>query len=183
MSKSKGGSWERDFVRVVQGYGLGAMKVPLSGALADYPDDVVVTVPETELVQGFELRVECKYRKTGTGFKRLYGWLEGSTDLALITDDLVVRRVEHWALDMKAEPRTVQTSARKSASRKVMLDWMGAADVLALRMATPQKGPRSGKLPWLIVMRRTFFPPLKPAIDLTDLDGDENNSSQFDLFG
>lgn len=150
MSKSKGGRWERDFVAVCGLCGLGAKKVPLSGALADYPDDVVITVP---VLLPYDVRVECKYRKGGAGFKRLYGWLGSATDLVLETDGLLVRRIEHYAADVLANARIVQRAERKGASRKVMLDWMGEANVLALRMATPARGARQGKSPWLMVTR------------------------------
>jgi hypothetical protein len=73
-SKRKGAHYERHIVKLHHQDGLEARKVPLSGALPDFPGDVLVA--ET-------FRGEVKARKEANGFKKVRDWLEGNDLLFL----------------------------------------------------------------------------------------------------
>lgn len=75
-SRQKGDRTERAIVKLLQGYGLGAERVPLSGSAGgSYTGDL--TVP----VLGRDLVAEVKAR--ATGFRELYAWLAGR-DLLIV---------------------------------------------------------------------------------------------------
>lgn len=97
-AKRKGSGFEREVVEALREYGLEAKKVPLSGALADYPGDVTLTV------NGRTHTIECKRRRAG--FKTLYGWL-GKNDYLVFRDDkcepLLVMRLKDFAILMRGE--------------------------------------------------------------------------------
>jgi Holliday junction resolvase len=79
FSRDKGNRTERAIVRFLQGRGLAAERVPLSGAVGGrFRSDVSVPV------LGHDLRCEVKCR--GTGFRRLYEWLAGADALILRAD-------------------------------------------------------------------------------------------------
>ena len=83
-SRQKGNRLERAIVRLLQDAGLGAERVPLSGAAGgSYLGDL--TVP----VLGRDLVVEAKAR--ANGFLKLYAWLEGR-------DALIIKADRHDAL-------------------------------------------------------------------------------------
>lgn len=93
-SKRKGSGFELECVKLCQEAGLAAVKVPLSGALPDYPGDV--TVP----VRGVERSFQCKRR--ARAFGTLYGWMSGAYAL-LVRDDhteplVVMRARDFWEL-------------------------------------------------------------------------------------
>jgi hypothetical protein len=75
--KRKGDRLEREVVKLLQAAGVPARRVPLSGSMAGYPGDVVVTVAGRDHV------LECKSRKD---FKTLYGWLQYRDALILKAD-------------------------------------------------------------------------------------------------
>lgn len=56
-SRDKGARYERETVRDIQSWGLVAHRVPLSGAVDGYADDVVIEHPTLG-----DLRIECKRR-------------------------------------------------------------------------------------------------------------------------
>lgn len=66
-----------DFERLVA-KALGGTRVPLSGAVAAFPGDVVAWI------NGVERRIECK--KRATGFKQDYGWLRDNWLLVKAAD-------------------------------------------------------------------------------------------------
>lgn len=66
-SSAKGARNERATVHLLKEMGIEAVRVPLSGAVAAFPGDVIATI------NGRRLRLECKCRSTG--FATLYGWL------------------------------------------------------------------------------------------------------------
>jgi hypothetical protein len=77
--RDKGARLERALVRLLQDSGLGAERVPLSGAAGgSYSGDL--TVP----LLGRDLVVEAKSRRDG--FKELYSWLEGRDVLVVKSD-------------------------------------------------------------------------------------------------
>jgi hypothetical protein len=88
-SRDKGLRFERSLVNACQEVGLGAERIPLSGAAGgSFCGDV--TVP----IQGQDQKIECKNRKAG--FKQLYDWLPGNYALAIKqdrADTLVVLRL------------------------------------------------------------------------------------------
>lgn len=75
--RQKGDRLERAVVQLLKAHGVEAKRVPLSGAAAGYPGDVVVNALGREVV------LECKSR---ANFKTLYGWLEGKDALILKAD-------------------------------------------------------------------------------------------------
>jgi Holliday junction resolvase len=76
--RQKGVRAERSLVKLLQAYGLAAARVPLSGAMAGYPGDLLLTV------LGVPRVVEVKVRRDGS--KPLYDWLEGR-DLLIVKAD------------------------------------------------------------------------------------------------
>jgi Holliday junction resolvase len=77
--RQKGNRLERALVKLLQDHGLGAERVPLSGAAGgSYLSDL--TVP----VIGRELVVEAKAR--ANSFSRLYAWLDGRDVLVVKVD-------------------------------------------------------------------------------------------------
>jgi len=78
FSRSKGLRAERELVGIAQEHGIPARRVPLSGAQAGYPDDVILGPP------GDEQRVEVKAR--ANGFALLYGALEDALVVAFRSD-------------------------------------------------------------------------------------------------
>jgi Holliday junction resolvase len=78
-SRDKGNRLERALVKLLQDRGLGAERVPLSGAAGgSYAGDL--TVP----ILGRDLVVEAKAR--ANGFARLYEWLEDRDVLVIKAD-------------------------------------------------------------------------------------------------
>lgn len=73
-SKRKGAHYERKIVADHEDAGIVCRKVPLSGALEEYPGDLVIED---------RLRGEVKARKGATGFKTILKWLEGNDLLFL----------------------------------------------------------------------------------------------------
>lgn len=58
-SKTKGAGFEREIVRTLEEHGIPARKVPLSGAVAAFPDDVTIFPDDPDIA----LQVECKRRR------------------------------------------------------------------------------------------------------------------------
>jgi hypothetical protein len=78
-SRDKGNRCERAIVRLLQEHGLAAERVPLSGsARGRFGGDISVAA------LGRDLLGEAKAR--GSGFNRLYDWLEDRDFLVLRTD-------------------------------------------------------------------------------------------------
>jgi hypothetical protein len=78
-SRRKGNRLERALVRALQGAGLGAERVPLSGAARGrFGGDLSVPL------LGADRRVEVKCR--GSGFRQLYTWLDGADFLIVRAD-------------------------------------------------------------------------------------------------
>ncbi len=74
--RRKGDRLEREVVKLLQAAGVPARRVPLSGSMAGYPGDVVVTVAGRDHV------LECKARKS----LPLYTWLMNRDALILKAD-------------------------------------------------------------------------------------------------
>jgi Holliday junction resolvase len=78
-SRQKGNRLERAIVRLLQGAGFAAERVPLSGAARGrFGGDVSLPL------LGIDRRVEVKCR--GAGFKELYRWLNGADFLIVRAD-------------------------------------------------------------------------------------------------
>jgi Holliday junction resolvase len=103
--RDKGNRLERAIVRLAQDYGLGAERVPLSGAVGgSYCGDL--TIP----VLGRDLTVEAKSR--ANGFREIYQWLNGR-DLLIVKanrrDPLVIMPLKlavevAWAAERARSP-------------------------------------------------------------------------------
>lgn len=135
--KAKGSRYERELVALVMDEGLQARRVPLSGAMKNYKDDVVVMDA---------YRVECKYRADGENFSRLHDWIDGYDILILPESQLLVYTFEAWIAWLVAKENgdgtpLVSTTTREVSTQKKLLDWLGESDFLALRRA---------RKPWLI---------------------------------
>lgn len=78
-SRDKGNRVERAIVRALQGHGLGAERVPLSGSAGgSYVGDLTVPVLGADRV--FEVKARA------TGFAQLYAWLDGRDVLIVKAD-------------------------------------------------------------------------------------------------
>jgi len=78
-SRDKGNRLERAVVHLLQDYGLGAERIPLSGSAGgSFSGDV--TAP----LVGRDFTIECKSR--ANGFLELYAWLEGRDALIIKAD-------------------------------------------------------------------------------------------------
>ena len=111
-SRQKGNRTERAIVRLLQNRGLGAERVPLSGAARGrFGGDI--SVPAL----GRDLRCEVKAR--ANGFSRLYDWLEGRDFLVLHADRrpfLVVTTLE-LAADVVAMAEHAKEAPREDHRR------------------------------------------------------------------
>lgn len=86
-SKQKGNRFEREVVNEAKGLGLGAYRVPLSGACAGFKGDVMVA--------GRKLEV----KKRASGFKQIYRWIYGFDGVVVGQDcreALIVIRLKDW---------------------------------------------------------------------------------------
>lgn len=72
-SKQKGSRFELAVAKA-----LGGVRVPMSGAVAAFPGDVVAEIG------GRKRRLECK--KRAAGFKQIYGWLRDNYALVIGAD-------------------------------------------------------------------------------------------------
>lgn len=152
-NKANGSRYEREFVQQCQDFGLVAQRVPLSGAMAGYPGDVIVSD---------EIVIECKYRKNGTGFKRLYDLVVHECNFFQVVEVAGLRAVtmDRWLCEESYRVDGIQTTELEV----VRPEWKTkfafihsafdqgecAADYVACRMQTPKGQPR---LPWMVVSR------------------------------
>jgi len=83
--KIKGNRVEREVVGIHSGR---AKRVPLSGAVAEYPGDIEISLRRD--INGipitFNYRGEVKARRNGAGFKTLEGWM-GTNDVLFLKRD------------------------------------------------------------------------------------------------
>lgn len=144
-SKRKGGAYELEFVKEVIALGVPAKKVPLSGAMKEYSDDVVVGEDD------HQQRVEVKYRSDAANFKRLHTWHPGPGEvLVLSASELEIYYLADWldivkALAVGVIHHNLDATFKDVSVQKGLLDWLGSADALALRR------PRHR---WLVCVRR-----------------------------
>jgi hypothetical protein len=92
FSKDKGARVERYLVNRFQEMGISAKRVPLSGAMADYPGDIVLPWI------GREADIEAKAR--ADGFKELYKWIKPRKGLIVKAnrqEPLVIVRINDFA--------------------------------------------------------------------------------------
>lgn len=83
-SKQKGSRFELAVAKA-----LGGVRVPMSGAVAAFPGDVVANL------FGKRIRIECK--KRATGFKQLYAWLRDNGMLVAGADRMDPLSVQRLA--------------------------------------------------------------------------------------
>ena len=93
-SKRKGDGFEREVVAILQGHGIAAEKIPLSGAVKGGSYEGDIRCP----VRGLDRKLECKRR--AQAFATLYGFI-GSNYAAVVRDNrtppLVVMRLSDFA--------------------------------------------------------------------------------------
>jgi hypothetical protein len=78
-SRQKGNRVEREIVRLLQGAGFAAERVPLSGSAGgSYAGDVTVPLLRRDLV--------CEVKARRHGFQQLHAWLDGR-DLLIVRAD------------------------------------------------------------------------------------------------
>jgi len=156
-NRSNGSRYEREFVAQCQAAGLVAQRVPLSGAMKGYPGDVIVSD---------EITIECKYRKGGAGFKRLFERVIDSDIMAgffcVESSGLRAMTFDTWAkleldrvnntefCDITANVDRPGWSTRFEFLHAAFDQGECAADFVACRVQTPN-GQR--KLPWMMVQR------------------------------
>ena len=89
-SRSKGSRREREIVQLCREAGFDAHRIPLSGAVREYPGDLMID----------GMRAEVKARGNGSGFSLLERWL-GKNDLLFLRRDrsepMVVLSWTTWA--------------------------------------------------------------------------------------
>lgn len=94
-AKVKGSGFETEVVNAAKAKGLKARRVPLSGAVADYPGDVIIQ-PGYSDDPDHRIQVECKRRKHVGG---LFNFL-GDNDALVVRGDrqqaLVVIRLNDY---------------------------------------------------------------------------------------
>jgi hypothetical protein len=104
-SRDKGLRFERSLVHACQDQGIGAERIPLSGAAGgSFCGDVSIPV------QGTDRKVECKTKAGGRGFKQIYGWLGSNYALAVKQDrdeTLIVLRLTDFLTLAKLPPDTL----------------------------------------------------------------------------
>lgn len=135
MSSRKGAAKERELVHRLQDLGCVAHRVPLSGAMKGYPEDVVVDVGDEQL------RLELKWRKNGESFTSVIRWFDdlAGPGKALLLDDFLVCDETEFAWWVKLANDYITSTSKldvvpKSVSpRKTLQDWIGPADALVLR--------------------------------------------------
>lgn len=81
-ARVKGNRVERKVVAWLKEIGLVARKVPLSGATADFKDDIEIDFPR----QTDKIRAEVKARKSPPPWKTIKSWL-GEADLLFLVED------------------------------------------------------------------------------------------------
>jgi Holliday junction resolvase len=97
FSKDKGARVERYFVNKLIDGGLNAKRVPLSGAITGFPDDITLDWPMGGTAQ-------CEVKARADGFKEIYKWLKPATILFLKADRqdaLAVIRLKDFILLMQ----------------------------------------------------------------------------------
>ena len=144
-AKSKGSRYENEVVKLVQDYGLAANRVPMSGAIKGFDNDVVI---------GDLLRVETKYRKNGNGFISIIPWVEDSLNFVLISGNLAAARLSvalpffRQVIDEKPDIEVQCSIKSNNRSFKVVESWLDQGDcpcdVLMCRI------PRNE---WLVIVR------------------------------
>ena len=95
-AKRKGSAGEREVVKELKMKDIKAKKVPLSGAVSEFEDDVLVGEEEK--------RAEVKRRRDG--WKEIYSWLDGPDLLFMRADRkrwLVVMDLETFSKIWKGE--------------------------------------------------------------------------------
>ena len=90
--RQKGNRFERGIVAALRDAGLDAFRVPLSGSMRGFKQDVIIRRP------GSQLTIEAKSR--GRGFTFIYKSIEGADLLAIKADrsePLIVLRLADYA--------------------------------------------------------------------------------------
>lgn len=110
-SRDKGNRFERACVNALQAEGIGAERIPLSGAAGgSFVGDI--TVP----VQGRDQRIECK--KRARAWSDLYRWIVGNYALFIARDraeTLVVMRLADFAVLAKLSPAETASLLERAA--------------------------------------------------------------------
>lgn len=77
-SRDKGGRFERELVNTARAHELEAYRVPLSGAVEGFKNDLIIKIGRTTW--------EVEAKKRGSGFKFLYDNIEGADVLVVGAD-------------------------------------------------------------------------------------------------
>lgn len=117
-SRDKGLRFERSLVNACQDQGIGAERIPLSGAAGgSFCGDVSIPV------QGSDRKFECKSRKDG--FKQIYDWLPGNYALAIKhdrADTLVVLRLSDFLTLAKLPSDALETAHERKEEKRIRLE-------------------------------------------------------------
>lgn len=117
-SRTKGLNFERAIVKLFQEHGLAAERVPGSGqAGGSFGGDINVPI------LGIDHRLEAKIQ--ASGFKTIYGWIEGVYGLVLRADrsePLICIRLKDFAhLVRTADGERVKAASAKPTGSKAYL--------------------------------------------------------------
>lgn len=90
-SKDSGNYYEREVVEWLKNLGLKKTKrVPMSGAIRSYPDDIVTEIPG----MGNQTQVECKFRSVENDKTKMLRAMLGDADLLFTRRKNVDK--DHW---------------------------------------------------------------------------------------
>lgn len=125
FSKDKGARGERHFVNFLNEQGIAAKRVPLSGAMKNFPNDITIDA------MGGTFQVEVKLR--ADGFKEIYKWIKPADVLFIKAnrqEGLAVLRLSDFAELLK----TADTAHKASLIPPIMPAYV-AADWLKDKVA------------------------------------------------
>jgi hypothetical protein len=145
MSRRKGAKFELDVVKDLVAAGLRARKVPLSGAAAEWPGDVVIHH------EGKEWVLQCKISADGGGRQSILRVLREVALCRVIAGSarLVAMRREQFVDLVKGRAaRAVNTPEITIAGRQV-LDHIDGHDALVFR--------RDGSTEWMAIVREEMY--------------------------
>jgi Holliday junction resolvase len=122
FSKDKGTRGERDFVVRLKREGITAKRVPLSGAMAGYKNDIILDYLGKD--------IECEVKLRADGFKELYKWIKPVQVLfvkANRLEGLAVLRLKDFAQLLRLANRTNELEGNlpiPSASPESLYDYL-----------------------------------------------------------
>ncbi len=94
-SRRKGDNAERELVHLLEAKGFPARRVPLSGAQAGFPGDLLVCLEKCGPSDYCNHEETWQVKRMGQGFRRQYRWLQDAYALAYRGDR------EDWIISLR----------------------------------------------------------------------------------